>query len=86
MANYLALLYSDSKTPGGSANEKLARSLPDRIDDEECRARRMTPEAAGPLSFGWRLLSSKMPNAYEAVTYGKGHLGDSHASRNAAGA
>src|ERR1700730_17466584 len=32
----------------------------------------LTPDAGGPLSFGWRLLSSKAPNAYETVTYGKG--------------
>jgi Peptidase family M1 domain len=71
MANYLALLYADSKKP---ADQRMKTWL------EHYRAALVTrapgasetADAAGPLSFGWRLLSAKAPNAYEAVTYGKG--------------
>lgn len=71
MANYLALLYADSKRP---ADQRLKTwldhyraALTTKIPGTS-----LTPDAAGPLSFGWRLLSTKAPNAYEAVTYGKG--------------
>ncbi|MGH9744475.1 MAG: M1 family aminopeptidase [Candidatus Acidiferrales bacterium] len=71
MANYLALLYADSKRPGDQRlkswlehyREVLTANIPGKT---------RTVESAGPLSFGWRLLSAKAPNAYEAITYGKG--------------
>jgi Peptidase family M1 domain len=71
MANYLALLYADSKRPADQRMktwlEHYRTALTTKIPGTA-----QTVEAAGPVSFGWRLLSSKAPNAYEAVTYGKG--------------
>jgi aminopeptidase N len=71
MANYLALLYADTKRP---ADQRMKNWLDHyrSVLTTKAPGTGMTLEAAGPLSFGWRLLSSKMPNAYEAVTYGKG--------------
>ncbi|HYL68323.1 MAG TPA: M1 family aminopeptidase [Candidatus Limnocylindria bacterium] len=71
MANYLALLYTDAKKPG---EHRLASWL------EHYRAALSAPIPestqivgdAGPLTFGVRLTSSRAPNAYETITYGKG--------------
>ncbi len=71
MANYLALLYADSRKP---SEHVLANWL------ERYRAELMTKEPgaenpveqAGPLSTGYRLSSSRSPGAYDAVIYGKG--------------
>lgn len=71
MANYLALLYADGKKPG---EHMLTSWL------EHYRAELSLPVPgskeivgdAGPLTFGARLVSSKAPKAYEAITYGKG--------------
>jgi hypothetical protein len=71
MANYLALMYADSKRPG---DQRLKNWL-DRYRialTTKPSGVALTPDSAGPLNFGWRLLSSKAPNAYETVTYGKG--------------
>jgi hypothetical protein len=71
MANYLALMYADSKRPADQRLknwlDRYRSALTTRIPGTP-----LTPDAGGPLSFGWRLLTSKAPNAYEAVTYGKG--------------
>jgi hypothetical protein len=71
LANYLALLYADGKKPG---EHMLTSWL------EHYRAELSLPVPgskeivgdAGPLTFGARLVSSKAPKAYEAITYGKG--------------
>jgi hypothetical protein len=71
MANYLALLYTDAKKPG---EHRLASWL------EHYRATLSAPIPestqivgdAGPLTFGVRLTSSRAPNTYETITYGKG--------------
>jgi hypothetical protein len=71
MANYLALMYADSKRP---SDQRLKTWL-DRYRNAlttKMPGTSLTPDAGGPLSLGWRLLSSKAPNAYETVTYGKG--------------
>jgi hypothetical protein len=71
MANYLALMYADSKRP---ADQRLKNWL-DRyrsVLTTKIPSASLAPDAGGPLSFGSRLLSSKAPNAYEAVMYGKG--------------
>jgi Peptidase family M1 domain len=71
MANYLALMYADSRRPG----DQRLRSWLDRYRialTAKPPAASLTTDSAGPLDFGWRLLSSKAPNAYETVTYGKG--------------
>lgn len=71
MANYLALLYIDSKKPGAHRmtnwlvrfRASLVTKMPGASEDAE---------DAGPLGLGFRLRSSKDPAAYEAVIYGKG--------------
>jgi hypothetical protein len=71
MANYLALMYADSKRP---TDQRLKNWL-DRYRTAlttKTPGTSLTADAGGPLSLGWRLLSSKAPNAYETVTYGKG--------------
>jgi len=71
MANYLALLYADSK----HANEHRMRTWLEHYRSEltaKIPGMNGIVDDAGPLSFGFRLSSSKAPNAYEAVTYGKG--------------
>jgi hypothetical protein len=71
MANYLALLYADSRKPGAHrARTWLERyrtaliTKPPGSDE--------TPDEAGPLNLGYRLTSSKTPEAYDIVTYDKG--------------
>jgi hypothetical protein len=70
MANYLALLYADSKRP---TDQRLKSWLEHyrAVLTTKLPGKTQTVEATGPLNFGWRLLSSKTPNAYEAITYGK---------------
>ena len=71
MANYLALMYADSRRPG----DQRLKSWLDRYRialTTKPPGASLAPDSAGPLDFGWRLLSSKAPNAYETVTYGKG--------------
>jgi hypothetical protein len=71
MANYLALLYLESKKP----DEHPMKTWLERYRDlltEKAPGTKETPDDAGPLILGSRLDSSKTPSAYIAVTYGKG--------------
>jgi hypothetical protein len=71
LANYLAILYSDSRKPG---EHRLAGWL------EHYRADLLTKpagsnetiEQTGPLVLGTRLASAKLPDAYATIMYGKG--------------
>jgi peptidase M1-like protein len=71
LANYSAILYSDSKKPG---EHRLAGWL------EHYRADLLTKpagsnetiEQTGPLTLGTRLISAKVPDAYAVIMYGKG--------------
>ncbi len=71
MANYLALLYAENQK---STSHYLGEWL------EHYRASLLakapgsneTVNDAGPLSLGWRLRSSKTPDAYRTIIYGKG--------------
>ena len=71
MANYLALMYTDAKKPG-------ERRLASWLEHYRAALSAPIPEStqivgdAGPLTFGVRLTSSRAPNAYETITYGKG--------------
>ena len=71
MANYLALMYTDSKKPG---EHRMAVWL----DRYRAALAAPIPQStqlvgdAGPLNFGSRLVSSRAPSAYETITYGKG--------------
>jgi Peptidase family M1 domain len=71
MANYLALLYADSRKPNSHRLTEwleryrsglMARSAGTGVSVEE----------SGPLTLGYRLESSKSPEAYNTVIYGKG--------------
>jgi len=71
IANYEALMYADSKKPAGHIlttwlSHFRAQLLTIASGAEE------TDEAAGPLTLGYRLNSSKTPRAYEEIIYGKG--------------
>lgn len=71
MANYLSLLYADSRKPEAHRlnawleryRSELAAPSPGTGQDVE---------QAGPLTLGYRLSASKAPNAYNTVIYGKG--------------
>jgi Peptidase family M1 domain len=71
MANYLALWYADSKKPGQHrlANwlEHYRAELTGKISGAD-----HSIEDAGPLVLGSRLSSSKVPDAYALLIYGKG--------------
>jgi hypothetical protein len=71
MANYLALLYADSKKPG---EHRLTNWLEHYREELSAKivGSSQTIEEVGPLILGPRLATSKTPGAYEAVIYGKG--------------
>lgn len=71
LANYMALLFADSrKEPDRSLRHWLeryrARLTERRGTDEE------TADEIGPLVLGSRLVSSKSPSGFDRVMYGKG--------------
>jgi hypothetical protein len=71
MANYLSLLYADGQRPAG---RRMAAWL-ERYRAEltaKTPATGETAEESGPLTLGYRLGSSKNPDAYNTVIYGKG--------------
>lgn len=71
MATYLSLLYADSKKP----SEHLLAGWLEHFRTTliaKAPGSTKTVEEDGPLSFGFRLTSSKSPGAYEVITYGKG--------------
>jgi Peptidase family M1 domain len=71
MANYLSLMYADSRKPAAHVlTTWLARYRTQLLEpvpnsDE-------TVEDAGPLTLGYRLRSAKAGDAYERIVYGKG--------------
>jgi hypothetical protein len=71
MANYLALMYSDSRQPGASVLEKWLESFRQQLT-AAVPGSNETMESIGPLSLGYRLQSPQTPNAYDAILYGKG--------------
>jgi Peptidase family M1 domain len=71
MATYLSLLEAEAKRPTAHRLQtwleryrKLLTTVPQGSTD--------APDDAGPLTLGVRLNSSKIPQAYNAVIYGKG--------------
>ncbi len=71
IANYLALLYADSRR----TEPRALRAWLERYRTEltEKQAGQDAPaDAAGPLVLGYRLRSSRAPNAYDRVVYDKG--------------
>jgi hypothetical protein len=71
LANYLAILYSDSKKPG---EHRLAGWLEHYRADllSKPAGANETIEHTGPLTLGTRLASGKVPDAYAMIMYGKG--------------
>ncbi|MGA2899767.1 MAG: M1 family aminopeptidase [Candidatus Acidiferrales bacterium] len=71
MANYLALLYLDARKPSShylpAWLERYRESLVAKVPGSN-----ESTDEAGPLSLGPRLRSSKMPDAYRTIIYGKG--------------
>jgi peptidase M1-like protein len=71
MANYLAIVYSDSRKPG---DHRLAKWL-DHYRGEllaKSTATAGTLDSTGPLSLGMRLNGMQEPHAYSVIVYGKG--------------
>ncbi|MGC2446941.1 MAG: M1 family aminopeptidase, partial [Candidatus Sulfotelmatobacter sp.] len=68
LANYCALMMLQEKDPAGFRQimEAYRRDLVEKNKDG------MTPMDAGPVTLGTRLLSSRFPGGYEAISYGRG--------------
>lgn len=67
LANYCALMMLQEKNPSGfhEVMEKYRADLVEKDKDGN------SPMEAGPVTLGTRLLSSRSPDAYEAVSYGR---------------
>lgn len=68
LANYCALMMIQDRNPPGfhEVMEKYRNDLLVKNKDG------MTPMDAGPVTLGTRLLSSRFPEGYEAISYGRG--------------
>jgi hypothetical protein len=67
LANYCALMMLQEKDPYGF-RQVMEKYRDDLIEKNKDGA---APMEAGPVTLGTRLLSSKFPEAYEAITYGR---------------
>lgn len=67
LANYCALMMLQDKNPAGFrlVMESYRSALVEKNKDG------MTPREAGPVTLGSRLLSSKFPQGYDAISYGR---------------
>ncbi len=67
LASYCTLMMLQEKNPNGfrQVMEKYRRDLVEKNKDG------VSPSQAGPVTLGTRLLSSKSPDAYEAISYGR---------------
>ncbi len=68
LANYCALMMLQERDPAGFrvVMEKYRQDLITKNKDG------MSPMEAGPVTLGMRLLSSRFPEGYEAILYGRG--------------
>jgi len=68
LANYCALMMLQEKNPVAFRQimEKYRQDLVDKNKDG------VSPGEEGPVTLGTRLLSSRFPSGYEAITYGRG--------------
>jgi hypothetical protein len=68
LANYCALMMLQEKNPAGfhKVMEKYREDLLQKNKDGNF------PRDAGPVTLGSRLLSSRFPEGYEAISYGRG--------------
>jgi hypothetical protein len=67
LANYCALMMLQGKNPEGfrEVMEKYRQDLVRKNKDG------LAPKDAGPVTLGGRLLSSRFPEGYEAISYGR---------------
>lgn len=67
LANYCALMMLQEKNPAGfrQVMDSYRSALIEKNKDG------MAPREAGPVTLGTRLLSSKFPQGYEAISYGR---------------
>jgi hypothetical protein len=71
LANYMAVLHADSKKP----QDRLLNIWLERFRDDlaaKIPGSDATVEETGPLTLGFRLRSSKFPEAYNTIIYAKG--------------
>jgi hypothetical protein len=68
LANYSALMMLQEKNPGGF-RQVMERY---RLDLVQKNKDGVAPKDAGPVTLGVRLLSSRFPEGYEAISYGRG--------------
>ncbi len=68
LANYCALMMLQERDPAGFRQimESYRQDLVEKNKDG------MSPMDAGPVTLGTRLLSSRFPGGYEAISYGRG--------------
>ena len=68
LANYSAMMMLQEKNPVGfrQVMDMYRRQLVEKNDDG------IAPMDAGPVTLGTRLLSSRFPGGYEAISYGRG--------------
>ena len=71
MADYQSLMYDDSHNPGKHRLQNWLTRYRD-ILLAKAPATNAAIEQAGPLDFGYRLDSSKTPDAYNTIVYDKG--------------
>jgi aminopeptidase N len=69
LANYSALLWLEKKRGFKEALSVLQGYRDELLTESDGRK---TPESAGPIVWGDRLLASDIPGAWQAITYGKG--------------
>lgn len=70
MANYQAILYSDSKHPGKHRMATWLERYRTALEAKTAVSEEIA-DAAGPLDLGYRINSSKKPDAYTTVMYDK---------------
>lgn len=68
LAQYCTLMMLQEKNPGGfrAVMDEYRHALATKDQDGR------TPEDAGPVTLGTRLVSSRSPKSYEVLTYGRG--------------
>jgi hypothetical protein len=67
LANYCSLMILQEKNPAGF-RQVMERYRQDLVTENKSG---MAPKDAGPVTLGMRLLSSRFPEGYEAITYGR---------------
>lgn len=68
LANYCALMMLEEKNPAGF------REIMNKYREDLVVLNKdgVSPKDAGPVTLGGRLLSSRLPEGYEAISYGRG--------------